>query len=134
MTNPTAAALGRVSLFSGLSARDLETIASVAEEREVPKGKVLTKQGAPGDEFFLIADGEVEVRQNGREIRRLGPGDYLGEIALVFGGKRTATAVAAKPSKLYVLGAASFTALLKRQPRIEDKIMTTVTERMRYRG
>jgi CRP-like cAMP-binding protein len=134
MTNPTAAALGRVSLFSGLSARDLETIASVAEEREVPEGRILTKQGAPGDEFFLIADGEVEIRQNGREIRRLGPGDHLGEIALVLGGKRTATAVAAQPSRLYVLAADAFTALLDRQPGIKAKVMTTVSERMRHRG
>jgi len=52
----------------------------------------------------------------------------------VFGGKRTATAVAAKPSKLYVLGEEAFTSMLREQPRIEDKILTTVTERMRYRG
>ena len=134
MANPTVAALGRVSLFSGLSAKDLATIASVAEERDVPAGAVLTEQGQPGDEFFMIADGEVEVRLDDREIRRLGPGDYLGEIALIFGGKRTATAIAAGPTKLYVLGEPAFTSLLRRQPRIEDKILTTVTERMRYRG
>ena len=134
MANPTVAALAKVSLFSGLSAKDLASLASVAEERDVAAGDVLTEQGAPGDEFFLIAAGEVEVRLDGREIRRLGPGDYLGEIALVFGGKRTATAIAAKPAKLYVLGEEAFTALLRKQPRIEDKILTTVTERMRYRG
>jgi hypothetical protein len=134
MANPTVAALSGVSLFSGLSARDLATIAEVAEEREVDAGVVLTEQGQPGDEFFLIADGEVEIRLDGREIRRLGPGDYLGEIALVFGGKRTATAVAAKPTRLYVLGEEAFTAMIRKQPRIEDKILTTVTERMRYRG
>ncbi|HUQ44941.1 MAG TPA: cyclic nucleotide-binding domain-containing protein [Candidatus Limnocylindria bacterium] len=134
MTNPTASALGRVSLFSGLDAHELEVIADVAQERQVSAGKVLTKQGAPGDEFFLIADGEVEIRQNGREIRRLGPGDHLGEIALVLGGKRTATAVAAQPSRLYVLAADAFMALLDRQPRIKAKVMTTVSERMRHRG
>jgi inner membrane transporter RhtA len=134
MSNPTVAALGKVSLFSGLSAKDLSTVASVAEERDVQPGIVLTEQGATGDEFFLIADGEVEVRIDDREVRRLGPGDYLGEIALVFGGKRTATAVAAKPTKLYVLGEDAFTALIRKHPRIEDKILTTVTERMRYRG
>jgi CRP-like cAMP-binding protein len=134
MSNPTVAALSRVALFSGLAAKDLARIAAVAEEREVPVGAVLTEQGQPGDEFFLIAEGEVEVRIDDREVRRLGPGEYLGEIALIFGGKRTATAVASKPTRLYVLGEASFTAMLRKQPRIEDKILTTVTERMRYRG
>lgn len=134
MSNPTVDALARVGLFSGLGPKDLKTIAAVAEVREVPVGAVLTEQGQPGDEFFLIADGEVEVRIDDREVRRLGPGEYLGEIALIFGGKRTATAVASKPTRLYVLGEASFTAMLRKQPRIEDKILTTVTERMRYRG
>jgi inner membrane transporter RhtA len=133
MTNPTVAALAKVPLFSGLSARDLGTIASVAEERQVPAGTVLTEQGGGGDEFFIVADGEVAIEVGGREIRRLGPGDYLGEIALVFGGKRTATATAEKASRLYVLGEAAFTALLRKQPRIEDKILTSVSERMRFR-
>ena len=133
MANPTVAALARIPLFGGLSARDLSAIASVTEERNVGAGDVLTEQGAGGDEFFIVADGEVAIEVSGREVRRLGPGDYLGEIALVFGGQRTATATAIRPSRLYVLGEAAFSALVKRQPRIEDKILTTVTERMRYR-
>ena len=133
MANPTVAALAQVPLFSGLSARDLGSIASVAVEREVPAGEVLTQQGDAGDEFFIVADGEVAIDISGREVRRLGPGDYLGEIALVFGGQRTATATTSKPSRLYVLAEREFTALLKRQPRIEDKILTSVSERMRFR-
>ena len=133
MGNPTVAALAQVPLFSGLNARDLSAIASVAQEREVDAGTVLTEQGGSGDEFFIVADGEVAIEVGGREIRRMGPGDYLGEIALVFGGKRTATATVAKPTRLYVLDEAGFTALLRRQPRIEDKILTTVSERMRFR-
>ncbi len=94
---------------------------------------MLTEEGEPGDEFFIVAAGEVEVRLHGREVRRLGPGGFLGEIALVFGGNRTATAIAAQPSRLYVLGQDAFTAMLRGQPRIEDKILTAVSERMRYR-
>jgi inner membrane transporter RhtA len=133
MINPTVAALARIPLFSGLSARDLKAIASVAEERDAEPGDVLTKQGARGSEFFIVAAGEVAIDVNGEEVRRLGPGDYLGEIALVFGGNRTATATASSPTHLYVLGESSFMALLKSQPRIEDKILTSVSDRMRYR-
>jgi CRP-like cAMP-binding protein len=134
MAHPSVETLSRVSLFRDLSADHLATIAAVAEEREVPEGEVLIRQGTDGDEFFLIADGAVSVRQNGLEIRVLGPGDYLGEVALVLGGKRTATAVAAKPTKLFVLGAEAFTAMLRREPDIEARVMTTVNERMRFRG
>ena len=134
MSHPSIEALAKVSLFRDLSSDHLSRIAAVAEERTVPAGEILIRQGAPGDEFFLIADGEVSVQQNGREIRVLRPGDYLGEVALVLGGKRTATAIAATATRLYVLGAEAFTAMLHREPDIETKVMTTVNERMRFRG
>lgn len=133
MADPTVVALARVPLFGGLSKRDLAAIASHASERQVDAGTELTHQGDPGDEFFIVADGEVEISIDGHEVRRLGPGDFLGEIALVFGGARTATAVAAQPSTLYVIGRADFNAMVRRYPRIEDKILTSVSERMRYR-
>jgi inner membrane transporter RhtA len=133
MADPTVAALARVPLFSGLSTRDLAAIAAHASEREVPAGTEITHQGDPGDEFFIVANGAVDIRIDEHSVRRLGPGDFLGEIALVFGGTRTATAVAVEPATLYVLGRSDFDAMVKRYPRIEDKILTSVSERMRYR-
>ena len=133
MADPKTQAFSRVPLFNGLSVRELSAIASSAEERDAAPGEVLTEQGAAGDEFFIVESGEIEIRQDGRELRRLGPGDYLGEIALVFGGNRTATAVAAAPSHLFVLRKDAFDRMVKSQPRIEDKILATVSERMRYR-
>ena len=133
MSDPKVQALANVPLFHGLSAAELSSLAQVASERQASVGDVLTTEGDAGDEFFIIADGSVAITQDGRELRRLGPGEYLGEIALVFGGTRTATAVVAEPSRLLVLGKADFADMLKRQPRIEDKILATVSERMRYR-
>jgi inner membrane transporter RhtA len=133
MADPRTQAFSRVSLFNGLSAKEIAAIASSAEERDAAPGEVLTEQGAAGDEFFIVDSGEIEIRQDGRELRRLGPGDYLGEIALVFGGTRTATAVAATNSHLFVLRKDAFDRMVKSQPRIEDKILATVSERMRYR-
>jgi inner membrane transporter RhtA len=132
MADPAVTSLAGVSLFDGLSAPDLAAIAKVVELRAVPAGAVLTVQGEPADEFFMIADGEVEISVDGRELRHLGRGDYLGEIALVSGGPRTATAVASKPTRLFVLPEPAFMALLIRQHRLEDRILTTVADRMRY--
>jgi hypothetical protein len=132
MADPAVTTLARVSLFDGLSAPDLAAVAKVVELRTVPAGAVLTIQGEPGDEFFMIADGEVEISVDGREVRHLGEGDYLGEIALVSGGPRTATAIASKTTRLFVLPGAAFTALLHQQHRLEDRILTTVADRMRY--
>lgn len=133
MANPRTQAFSRVALFNGLSAKEIAAIASSAEERDAAAGEVLTEQGAPGDEFFIVDSGEIEIRQDGRELRRLGPGDYLGEIALVFGGNRTATAIAGTAAHLFVLRKDAFDKMVKSQPRIEDKILATVSERMRYR-
>ena len=132
MADPAVTSLARVSLFDGLSAPDLAAIAKVVELRIVPVGAILTKQGEPGDEFYMISDGVVEISVDGHEIRHLGRGDYLGEIALLSGGPRTATAVASQPTEVFVLPEASFTSLLLRQPRLEDRILTTVADRMRY--
>jgi inner membrane transporter RhtA len=132
MADPAVTSLARVTLFDGLSAPDLAAIAKVVERRAVPAGAILTVQGELGDEFFMIADGEVEIDVDDRDVRHLGQGDYLGEIALISGGSRTATAVALKPTRLFVLPEAAFTALLVRQPRLEDRILTTVADRMRY--
>jgi CRP-like cAMP-binding protein len=63
--------------------------------------------------------------------RPVRPGDYLGEIALVSGGPRTATAVASKPTRVFTLPETAFTALLHEQHRLEDRIVTTVADRMR---
>jgi len=133
MADPTVATLATVPLFSGLSTGDLATIASATVSRDVPAGTEITREGDPGEEFFVVADGEIGVSINGQEVRRLGAGDYFGEIALVFGGTRTATTVTARPSRLLVLDRAAFDAMVRRYPRIEDKILTTVSERMRYR-
>ena len=133
MADPRTVAFSRVPLFNGLSTKEVASIAASAEDRDAAAGDVLTEQGAPGDEFFIVDTGAIEIRQDGKELRRLGPGDFLGEIALVFGGTRTATAVAAEPTHLFVLSKAAFDRMIKSQPRIEDKILTTVSERMRYR-
>lgn len=129
----TVRALTNVPLFSCMSLGELASVARLGEERHVPAGMILASQGAAGDEFFVVAEGAIGIRLDGREINHLGPGDFFGEIALLTGGIRSATAVAAEPTRLFVLGKPAFDGMLKRQPRIEDKVLTAVSSRMRYR-
>ncbi len=133
MADSTVAALAQVSLSSGLSAPDLTKIAEVAEERDIDADVLLTEQGSPGTEFFIVVDGDIEILIDGREVRHLGPGDYLGEIALLLDVPRTATAVTRSPCRLFVLEQDAFAGMLRSQPRIEDKILRSVSERVRYR-
>lgn len=86
--------LRRVPLFAGLEARDLRDIANTMKERRFSAGDVIAKEGQSGIGFFVIEDGEARVEIDGREVSRLGAGDYFGEIALIAESPRTATVTA----------------------------------------
>jgi CRP-like cAMP-binding protein len=90
------------------------------------------REGDLGREFFVIVEGDVSVTKEGEEIRRLGPGDFFGEIALVYeNARRTATVTATSPLRFFVLTRQSFRSLLEHQPEIEDKVMAALEERLR---
>ena len=129
--DPVVAALGRVPLFSALSAEDLATLATVTTIRPLEVGTELTREGEVGDEFFVIEHGVVAISAHDHQLRTLAAGDFLGEIAILFGGLRTATAVATEPGSLLVLPKADFLELLAANPSIEDKILATASERLR---
>ena len=69
------------------------------DEVDIADGKVLTREGARGGEFFIVLDGTIQIERGGSEINRLGRGDFLGEIALIDQGPRTATATADGPGQ-----------------------------------
>ena len=124
-------ALAKAPLFSALSKQELGELAKATEDLEVEEGKTLTREGDLGREFFVIVDGDVSVTQDGNEIRRLGPGDFFGEIALIYdNARRTATVTAASPLRFFVLTRQSFRSLLEHQPEIEEKVMAALEERL----
>lgn len=126
-----ADALSRCPFFAGLSRGELLELAKVTEDMEVEEGKVLTREGQSGSEFFVIVDGEVSVTKDGQEIRTLGPGDFFGEIALLEDTPRTATVTAKTPLRFFVLTRQSFRSLLAHQPELEQKVLAALEERVR---
>jgi cAMP-dependent protein kinase regulator len=124
-------ALAKAPLFAALSRQELGELAKATEDLEVEEGKTLTREGDLGREFFVIVDGEVSVMQDGNEIRRLGAGDFFGEIALIYdNARRTATVTAVSPLRFFVLTRQSFRSLLEHQPEIEEKVMAALEERL----
>jgi CRP/FNR family cyclic AMP-dependent transcriptional regulator len=122
--------LRRVPLLDGLSRKDLEEVGQLADEVDVPDGQVLTREGAPGSEFFVIVNGTVRIDQGGREIATLGPGDFLGEIALIDDRPRTATATSVGPTALLVLTRGGFRTLMMDFPSIEQTVMKSLVTRI----
>ena len=85
-------------MFAGVGNRDLTEIEQLVDEVDVPAGAELTREGARGQEFFILVDGSVRVERDGRRVNTLGPGDFLGEIALIDGKPRIATVTTEQPS------------------------------------
>jgi CRP-like cAMP-binding protein len=126
-----ATALGRAPLFTNLSRAELVELAKVTEDLDAAEGKVLAREGEIGHEFFVIVDGEVSVTKDGQEVRRLAPGDFFGEIALIWESpRRTATVTAATPVRFFVLTRQAFRSLIDHHPDIEAKVLEEVEKRM----
>ncbi|TMC02822.1 MAG: cyclic nucleotide-binding domain-containing protein [Chloroflexi bacterium] len=101
-------ALSQVPLFEGCSSRELGFIASRTDEVPVGAGRVLTKQGRPGNSFYVILDGEAEVEIDGAKRGILKKGDFFGEISMLDRGNATATVTTTKPSRLMVMSHSQF--------------------------
>ena len=122
--------LAEVPLFEGLSKKQLRRISSLMTRIDRPTGQVLTTEGHPGSEFFIVRDGEVEVRQGDRVVATRGAGDYVGEIALLDQRPRTATVVATTPVSVEVLNRREFVSLLAEAPELTEQIMATMARRL----
>ena len=122
--------LRRVPLFARCSGRELNRIAAVADELDMPAGRHLTLEGQPGREFIVLVDGGADVRRKGRRLNTLGPGDFLGEIALLADRPRTATVTTNAPSRLLVLTGRDFRALLRELPALQGKVLEAFASRL----
>jgi CRP/FNR family cyclic AMP-dependent transcriptional regulator len=123
--------LRNVPLFTGLSQRQLEQIARLADEIEVPAGKRLATAGETGHELFVIVAGEAVVKLPHGRSARLKPGEFFGEMSLVDGGPRSAHVDAGSPMTLLVVGHREFWSLLNAAPPLAGRIMRTLSQRLR---
>lgn len=96
--------LRRVPFLQVLAPRVVERLAIEAGGRSAVKGAVVVRQGDAGDDFFVLRSGTVDVDIDGRVVRRLGPGGWFGELALLHDAPRTATVTAADDAELLVIG------------------------------
>ena len=122
--------LKRVPLFERCSQRELGEIAMLADELDLPAARSLANEGAGGFEFIVLVEGEADVVRRGQVVNELGPGDFIGEIALVTGQPRTATVKTRGPSRVLVLTASAFRTLMHDVPSIEDKVLAALRARI----
>ena len=120
----------KVPLFARCSRAELKEIALLADEIDLHEGKEMTREGAPGREFFVLLDGTADVKKYRRRVNTLGPGDFFGEIALVSREPRTATVIATSPVRALVITDRSFRRLLDDAPQVQTKVMEAMAQRL----
>ena len=123
--------LERVSLFAGVGREGLDEMVRIADEIDVPAGTALTHEGRHEGYFFVIVSGTVRIELGGRTINTIGAGDFLGEIALLDGGPRTATATTVSPCRLLSMTHQRFHQLLDTSPPIRTAVLEAVGQRLR---
>jgi CRP-like cAMP-binding protein len=126
----SAAELAEVPLFRSLGEDSLAEVACWFEEADVSEGVKVAGEGAPGYSFFVIAEGTAIVTADGRELRTLGAGDFFGEVALLDGGRRTASVITTAPSRLFVLFGTEFRRLQEARPDVAVQLEAAMAERV----
>jgi CRP-like cAMP-binding protein len=123
--------LARVPLFEDLSEVDLDHVARLAVRVREPAGEILIKEAEPGNEFLIVLEGQVEVVRDDRAVTTLGPGDFLGEVALLDErAKRTATVTATTPVTIGFVSRRDFSRLLSELPELARQIRETAARRV----
>ncbi|HYN68788.1 MAG TPA: cyclic nucleotide-binding domain-containing protein [Candidatus Eisenbacteria bacterium] len=128
---PNLMLLSQVPLFAGVGPEGLEEIAGIAREKDVPAGTVLTHEGRHEGYFFVVIEGIIRIERGGQTINTLGPGDFLGEIALLDDGPRTATATTETPCRLLSLMPEQFHQLMIDLPTVQTALLQSVAQHLR---
>lgn len=132
MAKSVAEMLRDVPLFSSFTDKHLQAVAKTAKEVEFEAGKPIVKEGDRSKVgFFLILEGQVEVRKGGKVLSRLGSGQFFGEMAVLDGQPRSADVVAVAPTKCLVLASWDIKALITTYPDIALEIIGELTRRLR---
>jgi CRP-like cAMP-binding protein len=124
-------------LFSDLGPEVIDCLSGMATTRALRAGEILFQVGDPGDALYGVRRGEIRIEtgtEAGRRIvlNSLGAGDLFGEIALLDGRERTADAVAAVASEVFVLRRSDLLAYLRREPDVAVRLIGLLCSRIRY--
>ena len=122
--------LKKVPLFSKLCKQGLQDVAHIADEIDLPAGKVMATEGDRGREFFVLLEGTADVTKSGQSINTMSEGDFFGEIALVSKMPRTATVTATTDVDVLVITERDFDALMKKSPEVGRQIAEALAERV----
>lgn len=123
--------LRRITPFARCSLRELTVLDAILTEVVVPAGRTLMTEGTRGRDFVIVIEGTAAVDRGKRRLGEVGPGDFFGEMAIVYERPRTATVTSLTPMRLYVLNPAEFERLLAVAPTARELVLDTAARRLR---
>lgn len=123
--------LKSVPMFAGCSKRELQAILKAGDEIVMTAGTLIVDQGQMGREAFVLLEGSVIVRRNGRKVTTLGPGAVVGELSLLDHGPRTASVICETECTLFVLDQRHFRNVIEQNPQIAMKLLGTLAGHIR---
>jgi CRP/FNR family cyclic AMP-dependent transcriptional regulator len=123
--------LARVPIFAHCTAEEVRVIASVAQEAHFQPGQIIVTQGTPGQAFYLILSGRVEIVRDGVSLGAFGQGDFFGEMSLLDQAPRSATIRALDATSCLMLSSWDFKSLLEKHPSIAIKLLEVLSRRLR---
>jgi CRP-like cAMP-binding protein len=130
-SDPKIDLIRSVPMFANCGPKDLQRIAQLVEEVDLPDGQVLMREGDTGAEMFVISSGSARVERGGQVVGEFGPGSVLGEMALVSEGSRNATVTAVGPVKALVVGHREFHSLMDDHPKFRGKVYEGLAGKVR---
>jgi CRP-like cAMP-binding protein len=122
--------LAAIPFFADLSDDELAAVAAKATEREVEIGETIAHEGDFGHALFAIETGSADITSGGQTLRVVGPGDVVGEVAVLVSGRRTASVVASSPMRLIVLFKRDVWALEREAPQAVERLRELIGERL----
>jgi CRP/FNR family cyclic AMP-dependent transcriptional regulator len=123
--------LKTIPIFSACTKKELDSIAAIVKEVQFEAGRTICREGETGVGLHVVVEGETKIQIGGRTRRRLGPGAFFGEIALLDGGPRSATVIAETPVKTLAIPAWTFRSVIKAQPNLALKMLEELCRRLR---
>ena len=125
-----AATLAKNELLARLAGPERATFTETLDQVAVTRGTELLHEGDPGEYMYFVLEGSLFVRRGGVEIRKIGPGDHFGEMALIDdSARRSATVVAVTPVQVAYIARHHFDALLAANPSVREGVQRTLRER-----
>lgn len=125
------AELAKIPLFAECTTRELEQVSRLTDVVTLPAGRVLMREGRIGHECFVLAEGEAVVTMSGQRLAKLGPGEIVGEMAVLEAKPRVATVTARTDVRAFVMTSVAFASVLDHCPTVGRNILATVAHRLR---